>query len=341
MLRIPRRSLVIVVLCGSLVGPGSRADEAKPVEPGPWKYGAVAGLNVSQSSFSSNWAGGDRGSVVWVLNSDLTAARQFSRRFHLSNQLQLAYGQTTRQNADANGALTWDRPDKTTDLIAFESTARFTLRGFADPYGSLRLDSQFRDESNPLGTIAFNPVKLKESLGAARLLQKTDDAEWVMRLGLGFRQTIAKTVVPLTLEKTSFSSYDGGIEWQTDITQPLFDKKVLYKGQLLVFQPVAYSKSGQLEDFDRAAQAAFPGREAVADFWKSPDVNFQSKFSSAITKYLSVNLFAQLIYDKFDSAADVDPSRPLADQIADIDRNVRKAGQFKETLALGLSYRLF
>ncbi len=319
----------------------AHADAPRPTEPGPWKLGAVAGLNVSQSSFSSNWAGGDRGSIVWVLNSDLGADRQFSKKFNLANRLQLAYGQTSRQTANAAGDLVWDTPDKTTDLIAFESTGRFTLDRWADPYAALRLDSQFEDQSSPLGVVRFNPVKLKETGGIARVLFKSEDSEGLMRLGVGFRLTIALSIDAVTLDKQRFTSNDGGLEWQTNITRPVLEKKVLYKGQLLVFVPVFYSKADALERFDTAAIAAFPGREAVGDFWRAPDVSFQNNFSAAITKYLSVNLYAQLVYDKFDSAANVDPSKPLADQVAEVDRNVRKAGQFKETLSLGLTYRLF
>lgn len=317
------------------------AASAKSTEPGPWKFGAIAGLNLSQSSFSSNWSGGDHGSIVWTLNSDLTAARQFNRSFHLSNLLQLAYGQTAQQVPDANGNLNWDTPDKTTDLIAWETVGRFTLHRFVDPYLSLGLDSQFRDQSSPLGEIAFNPIKLKESAGIARVLKKTEDAELLTRLGVGLRQTLGRSFVPSTLQEVRFTSNDGGLEWQTNVKQPVLDKKVLYKGQLLVFVPVFYSKSGVLDQFDAQALAAFPGRERVADFWKAPDVSFQNTFTAGITKTLSVNLYAQLVYDKFDSKAGLDASRPLADQLTEIDRNVRKAGQFKETLSLGLSYRLF
>jgi hypothetical protein len=173
------------------------------------------------------------------------------------------------------------------------------------------------------------------------VLWKDADSEGLTRVGFGFRQTLAKSFVPSTLAKQSFTANDGGVEWQTDVTRPLLQKKVLYKTQLLVYKAVFYSKSDALSAFDTGAIAANPGRRAVADFWKSPDVNFQNTFTAAITKVLSVNLFAQLIYDKFDSAADVDPARSLGDQIVEIDRNVRRAGQFKETLALGLSYRLF
>lgn len=327
-----------------LLLPGAARAAEPESAPGPWKFGATAGVNLSQSSFSSNWAGGDKGSIVWVLNSDVTAQRQFSRIFNLSNLLQLAYGQTARQVPDpANPReLKWDTPDKTTDLIAFESVGRFSLESWVDPYFSLRLDTQFKDQSSPIGDIPLNPIKLKETAGVARVLKKTEDSEAITRLGFGFRQTLAKSFTdPVTKAKQSFTANDGGFEWQTTMTQPVLQKKVLYKGTLLVFQPVFYSKSSALEDFDRAALAFDPTREPVADFWKATDVNFQNLFSAQITKYLSTNLFVQFVYDKFDAAANVDNTLPLDVLVAEVDRNVRKAGQFKETLALGITYRLF
>jgi hypothetical protein len=338
-MRIVRSSWIIAALLNAVP---AIAEVTAPTA-GPWKVAVTAGVNLSQSSFSSNWAGGDQGSIVWVLNSNTTAERQFNSTLNLSNLLQLSYGQTARQVADpANPSrLTWDSPDKTTDLISFESVGRFSVRSFVDPYFSLRLDSQFRDQSYPNGVIAFNPVKLKETAGIARVLQKTEDAEAITRLGFGFRQTIAKSFVdPASDRKASFTSNDGGFEWNTTVTRPLLEKRVLYKGTLLVFQPVFYSKSAALDQFDADALAADPTREPITDFWKSTDVSFQNTFSAAITKVLSVNLFAQWVYDKFDAAANVDNSQPLPARIAEIDKNVRKAGQFKETLAVGLTFRL-
>ena len=112
------------------------AEEVKPLDPGPWNFDTTVGLNLSQSAFSNNWAGGDRGSFVWVLNSDLAAERQFSKSFNLKNQLQLAYGQTARQSADPNqpDRNRWESPDKSTDLIMEDSVGRFTLGAFVDPY---------------------------------------------------------------------------------------------------------------------------------------------------------------------------------------------------------------
>ena len=60
---------------------------------------------------------------------------------------------------------------------------------------------------------------------------------------------------------------------------------------------------------DASLIAAYPGRESIADFWKATDVSFTNNFSAQITKSIGVNLTAQWLYDKFDSAALVDPAR--------------------------------
>jgi hypothetical protein len=345
-----RRTLVPAVLLFALAAPAARAEDKKPPEPGPWAFDAVAALNLAQSSFSSNWKGGDKGTIVWVLGGELTAQRQFSRRYHMQNVLKAAYGQTAKQQRDPADAarLVWDPPDKTTDLLAFESNSRWTLEAFVDPYLSVGAETQFQDESSPIGIIRFNPIKVKESAGAARVLKKTEDTEWITRLGFGFRQTFAQAFTdPVTEAKRSFTTNDGGFEWQTTATQPLFEKKVLYKGRLLVFQPVFFSKSGDLETMDAAVVAAYeaanPGqtRESVKDFWRATDIDLQNTFTAQITKLLAVNLFAQFTYDKFDAAANVDPSLAFGPALAELDRNTRKAGQFKQTLALALTYTLF
>ena len=326
------------------------AEEKAPPEPGPWKFGTNVGLNLSQSAFSSNWAGGDRGSLLWVLTSQSDAERQFSRSFNWSNKLNLAYGQTAKQSEGTDATdLRWESPDKTTDQIALQSVGRWTLGAFVDPYAAFTAETQFQDQSDPRGTLALNPVKLKESAGIARVLFKTEDSEGLTRLGFGFRQTIARSFTDaLGEEESRFTSTDGGIEWQTDVKRPLLAKRVLYKGSLLLFQPVFYSKSDDLETVDGLLVAAYPGRESIADFWKATDINFQNDFSAQITKNLGVNLAVQWVYDKFDVAALVDPALAasadaavLAAYAAQVDKNVRKAGQFREVLALTLSYRLF
>lgn len=325
--------------------PAAAAEEAEgPIEPGPWAFISTVGLNLSQSSYSSNWSGGDNGSFVWVLNGEANATRQFSKTFNLSNQLKVAYGATSQQETDPNepDARRWRSPEKSTDLFLFESVGRFTLGKFADPFVSFRLDSQFSDQSDPRGTLSFNPVKLTETAGIARVLEKTEDSEVITRLGFGFRQNFAKAFIDEAGDVTkSFSTNDGGLDWTTDAKYPLFEKRILYTGKLTVFLPVFYSQSSNLEEFDVIAMAVDPTREATADFWRSPDISFQNSFTAQITKIISVNLFVHFVYDKFDAATNVDTALDPALLIREVDGSIRKAGQFKQTLSLGLTYQLF
>ncbi|MCC6349404.1 MAG: DUF3078 domain-containing protein [Candidatus Eisenbacteria bacterium] len=335
----PRALAVVLAL---LLSSPALADEAKSLEPGPWKYTTVLNLNLSQSSFSSNWAGGDKGSIVWVLGANASAERQFSSHFNLLNTLQLAYGQTSKQVEDGAGGRTWDTPDKTTDQIVLETVGRWTTTGPLDPYLSLRGETQFEDQSNPLGVLRFNPVKLKESAGIARVLRKSADSEAITRLGFGLRQAIGRTLTAgPPIGKERYTTLDGGLEWQTSVKQPILQKKVLWTGSLLVFQPLFFSDASDLKAFDAEARAAVPAHENVAGYWRTADLGAQSLFSAQITRSLGVELFAQWVYDKFDNATNVDPSSPLAVRTAEISRSVRKAGQFKETLALALKYQIF
>jgi hypothetical protein len=320
-----------------------------PAAPGPWKYGAIVGLNLSQSAFSDNWAGGDKGTINWVANADLSAERQFSRKFHLANTLELAYGQTSTQGPDeANpGEKKWSRPDKTTDRVFFESLGRFTLGGWVDPYVSGQIESQFADESNPIGRLLFNPVKFTESGGVAKVFHSDEKSEFKSRLGFGFRQSVARAFVDATGDDTErFTTHDGGIEFQTDAKKPLLDDKVLYTGRFKLFWPFFFSQEGDLEDFDALALAADPNHEAISEFWKDPDIDFLNTFSAEITSWMSVNLLVQWVYDKYDASTNVDladwdaPDPEKRQAILDeILGGVRKSGQFKQTLAIGLSHR--
>jgi hypothetical protein len=329
----------------ALAGTSRAADE--PMPPGPWTYSVVGGLTLGQSVFSDNWAGGDKGTLNWILNANLEAKRQLNPKLNLTEQLQLAYGQTSTQRAGtASSGRGWSAPDKTSDLILFESVARATLGKFVDPYLSFRLDSQFLDESDAVGKILFNPVKLTETAGVARVLDQGEDREWIARTGFGFRQSLARTFADSTGDSTErFTTNDGGFEFQSTAKYPLAEQKIVYDAKLLVFWPVFYSNSGDLEEFDRIARAADPAREAVADFWRKPDVNFQNTFTSAITSWLNVNLYVQWVYDQFDAATNVAVDGVEGDAAAldtltrEVDAGIRKSGQFKQTLGIGLTYK--
>jgi hypothetical protein len=340
------RTILFSVLL-TLGVPGSAfADDPKPVEPGPWQFSGGFGVNLAQSAYSDNWHGGEAGSFAWVALASLAAERQFSMKFNLANKLQATYGQTAQQVPDpADPRLKkWDTPEKSSDYLAFESVGRFTLRAAVDPFVAFRAETQFTDASSPIGKIPFNPITLKETAGVARMIVKTDTSEVLTRLGLATRQIFAKSFTdPVTKDKERFTSTDGGIDWQTNIKHPVLKRRVLYTSQLIVYKPLFYSKSDDLQAFDVLADSAAAARGTthgpVSDFWKEVEVDFLNVFTSQITKVLSVNLLVQWVYDKFDEAANVDPTLPFDVQEAEIDKNVRKAGQFKETLGLGLTYK--
>ena len=313
------------------------------LHPGPWSTDLKLALGIEQSSYSSNWSGGDQGAIAWSARTDFIAERQFSHSFNWRNELALAYGQTSRQDRDPDdpNKLVWESAEKTTDLIYFESTGRWTLQKFADPYASFRLDTQFRDDSNPLGSVSLNPLRLKETAGLAKVFRKSETREFITRFGVGARQTIGKTILQANPEVTdSYSSNDGGFEWYTTMKEPLAGGRIDYRGDLLVFAPVFYSGSGALDSYDAAQTALDPTHTEVAGYWRVPDVNWRNSFTSHITKVIAVNLFMQLIYDKFDTAANVDLTDPAV-QHDEIQRNIRMAGQFKQTLSLALTFNAF
>ena len=88
-----------------------------------------------------------------------------------------------------------------------------------------------------------------------------------------------------------------------------------------------FSDSDALKEFDEAAQAADPSRESVQDFWQTPSVNWQNTFDAKITSWLAINVFLQMIYQKYDPTTTLDSSLPIDAQIALVDGGIRKSPQ--------------
>ncbi|MDX1390707.1 MAG: hypothetical protein R3344_16070, partial [Acidobacteriota bacterium] len=200
-----------------------------------------------------------------------------------------------------------------------------------------RWDSQFVDETNPSKNLFLNPNRFSETAGAARefLMDEERSRELVTRVGFGFVQNVSRHFPdPASDQTESQTTNEGGFEWQTDALWAWANGRLLYRGQLLVFVPVAFSEADALKEFDEIAIAADPGREQIQDFWKVPTVNFQNTFDAKVTEWLALNLFVQLIYEKFDRTTVIDPAAPEV-----VDAGIRKAGQFKQTLAVSLTYR--
>lgn len=278
---------------------------ASPVTAEPWAVSADANLMLTQNAYSDNWVGGEAGAISWTFNSNSLAERQLHAKVHSKNTHKLSFGQTHNQDKETKK---WAKPVKSTDLIDLESVLRFTLGAFVDPFAAGRVETQFLDASDPKKSRFLNPITFTESFGIAKVLIKEEKREWTARLGAGFRQHVNRDVLVDTLanKRETQTSSDGGLVFVTDFRTPLARERISYTSKLTVFQALFYSESDKLKG------------QPNEDYWKSPDVNWENIFTASITKYLMVNLYIQLLYDK----------------------EIDLKGRFKQTLSLGLTYKL-
>lgn len=270
----------------------------------PWKLEADVNLTLTQNTYSDNWVGGEAGSISWAFNSNWLAERQLSAKIHSKSTLKLFFGQTHNQDVETKD---WAKPVKSTDLVDFESVFRFTLGALVDPYAGVRIETQFLDQSD-LGLGRYlNPVKFTESVGIAKVFIKEEKREWTARLGAGIRQYLNRDVLNVaTDERETLTSSDGGFVFDSEFKTPLAAERITFQSKLTIFQALFYSEKDDL--------VGLPNE----DYWKAPDVNWENIFTAGITEHLMVNLYIQLLYDK----------------------EIALAGRFKQTLALGLTYKL-
>jgi hypothetical protein len=269
-----------------------------------WQKYLDLNLTATQNSYSDNWAGGEAGNVSWVANANSGFEKQLSEKLNSKTTIKLAFGQTHTQDQETKK---WAKPVKSTDLIDIETVARFTLHRWVDPYLSVWFVSQFLDASYPALKRYVNPKTIDESAGISRQFYKTEKSEISSRLGPYLRQIITEDIVDTTLRRTEINSTnDGGIESVTDVKLTLSDK-ISYTSQLTLHKPLSFSESGKLKG------------TSEEDYWKEVDVNWENTVSVSVARYVTVSLYIQLLYDK----------------------EIAKKGRFKETLSLGLTYKLF
>ncbi len=333
-------SAAALTLLLATAGAQAAEAEARVLELGKFYKSAETGLSLTQSTYSDNWRGGDRGSLVWTWNFNGSLESQLSPKANWLSQLKLAFGQTHQQSGQP-GARSWDKPEKSTDLVDLESILRFTLGGYVDPFVSGRLESQFLDASDPYGRSLFlNPLQFKESAGIARQFISEEERSLLSRLGFTLRQSRRSVFADsLGTATTSEGTTDGGLELITDYKTRILDDKVTWTAKLGFYQPLFFSGKADLEDADLAAA----GLDAeLANFSTKLDIDWENIFTAAITEHIAVNLYVRWLYDQYDNS--VKPELGEAGELvnaAAVGGAVRKAGQFKQTLSLGFNYRLF
>ncbi|MBN1824693.1 MAG: DUF3078 domain-containing protein [Candidatus Eisenbacteria bacterium] len=341
---IARGAGILPVAALLLATAGGAGAEEKKLEVGRWYPTLESGVNLTQSAYSDNWNGGDKGSIVWSFITNAGLESQLNERTNWTNQLKLAYGQTHQQARDDAGERVWEEPEKSTDLIDYETVFRFTMGWVVDPYVSGRFESQFHDASDPEGrSLLLNPLKFKESAGLAKKIIAEEERELLTRVGFTFRQNLHDFYVnPAPDDATeSETTHDGGFEWVTDWKTKILEEKVSWTSKLSLYQPVFYSDKPTFEDDLTAAEIEAAGLPTdVANYTTTLDVDWENIFTTQITSYLSVNLYTRWIYDKYDNSVP-----PVLDENGDlknpdeVSAAIRKGGQFKQTLSIGITYR--
>jgi|WetSurMetagenome_2_1015567.scaffolds.fasta_scaffold24601_2 hypothetical protein len=291
-----KRIVLVAALALCLPSAALRAD--------PWKKSVDANLTMTQNAYSDNWSGGEVGSVSWVFNSNSLFERQLNPKLNTRNTLKLFFGQTHSQSEDTKH---WAKPFKSTDRIDFETVLRATLGGFVDPFASARIESQFLDQRDRANERYVNPVLFTESFGVLKVIEKSGKREWTARLGGAFRENIDRGVLDgISGAKKTATATDGGLLFVSDFVSPLADSTMTITSRLSVYEAFYYSESKKLEG------------QYNMDYWKDPDIDWETIFTASVNKYLMVNLYVQFLYDK----------------------EVALAGRFKESLALGITYKL-
>ncbi|MBN1294430.1 MAG: DUF3078 domain-containing protein [Candidatus Latescibacteria bacterium] len=275
-----------------------------PVSAEPWTKSVDANITMTQYSYTDNWAGGEAGAMAWTFFSNSLAEKQINDMINNKNTLKLLFGQTHNQDKDTKK---WGKPDKSNDLIDFESVFRFNLKTYVDPFAALRIESQFFDTSNSDNKRLFNPLTFTESFGISRVIIKEEKREWSARFGAGFREFINRDFLDMqTNKKETKTSNDGGLIFVNDFKTPLAEDRILLTSKLTVFQALFYSESDKIKGTPEE------------NYWKTADIEWENIFTASITKYLMVNLYTQLLYDK----------------------EIARGGRFKQMLSLGLTYKL-
>ncbi|MCK5126355.1 MAG: hypothetical protein KAR42_08875 [candidate division Zixibacteria bacterium] len=283
-----------------------------------WKTSMVFDFTTTQTAYSDSWDGGEAGALSWVSNLNATAEKQLSPSFDLKSTLKLSFGQTLSQkfdDTDPSVDTYWEKPVKSTDLIDWENVGRITKNWVVDPYVAFRLESQFLDAKVANKKLYLNPVLLTESAGIARKLYSKDKNEIISRLGFAIRQMMQRTVdsvvtvdgldTTTAYSTSSTTLHDAGLESVTDV-KFVFSEDLQWTSKLTLYKAFSFSDKDAVKGTD------------AEDYWKAIDVNWENRVTASITKIVSVNFYTQILYDK----------------------QISVKGRFKETLGIGITFKL-
>lgn len=293
--------LALLVLVASSV----RAAEGDSTFVG-WRKSLTADLTITQAGYSDSWDGDEVSSFNWVSSLNGKAEKQLREWFDYKSTLKISFGQSrAKDDTTSSGEIEWSDWRKSTDLIDWENVGLFTMHKFVDPYTAFRVETRFYDGTNADKKLWFSPLRLTESAGIARKVYTNKDDFILSRLGLALRQTFKSAIIDEDLNTTDSTLTDGGFESVTDASLRVHEN-ILYTSKLTVYKALFYSKSDEVKG------------TPYEDDWKAIDINWENIFAAQVTRFITANLYTQVLYDK----------------------QISKKGRFKETVAIGVSFKM-
>jgi hypothetical protein len=150
-------------------------------------------------------------------------------------------------------------------------------------------------------------LTITESFGALYDIVKRDRVVWSARLGGAVRQSIDRNEsLPDSLKPVDKVINDGGLELVTDFKAATKDNRISYISQIKAYEAIFSSKEDKVK------------KSSAEDYWRYPDVSWENTIGVVLTKYIMLNVYAQLLYDR------------------EVDQDVR----YRETVGLSLTYSI-
>ncbi len=237
--------------------------------PLDWKHTLVAGLTITQVSYT-DWAQGGENALAYTLSIDGKSVQDLTST-NWSNSYKFAYGQTRLGSKGLR---------KTDDKIELESVLTYKLGTHVNPYASATFKSQFDDgfkyddATNTKAKIssALDPMYLTQAVGVGY----QPFAQLKTRLGAALREVFDGNKYGYaddakTTPQIEDSKVEGGLESVTDVEIKI-EENTLFTAKLEMFAP-------------------FNNIDVVV-------VRSDNTISSKLNKYISVVFNVQLINDR-------------------------------------------
>jgi hypothetical protein len=123
-----------------------------------------------------------------------------------------------------------------------------------------------------------------------------------------------------------------------DYTDKILDDRVQYTGKFSAYKALFYSAKGDLDDISGAALADQDLPEDVADYSLTTDLDWENTFVTAITRLINVQFYVRWSYDKYDNSVAPTVVNGVLTNPDFVAAAIRKAGQVKQTMSIGLAY---